>query len=63
MRAWLRPALMALGAWAGGTILVIGGYALWTAAKGAEFRWDLARDAALMTLPLAVVLAWRDRQR
>lgn len=58
-----RSVLMALGAWAIGSVLVVGGYAAWTAARATEFRWDLARDAVIMTLPLALVLAWRDRPK
>lgn len=61
-RSRLRPILFAMAAWAGATALVVGGYAVWAIVKGVEFRWDLARDAALMALPIALVFAWRDRK-
>jgi hypothetical protein len=58
-RAWMRAAV----AWLGATGLVVGGYAVWSAVRGVEFRADLARDAALIALPLGLILAWRDRNR
>jgi len=59
----LRPWIHALIAWAGATVLIGGGYLIWATAMGQPILWETLRDAAMITIPLALVLAWRDRNR
>lgn len=58
-----NPWLMAAISWAVAVGSVLGGYAVWMRWRGEPLRWDLMREAALMVLPVALFMAWRDRNR
>lgn len=58
-----NPWVMALVSWAIATAVVSGGYIAFMLLRGEPVQWSLVRDAALMVVPIALFLGWRDRMR
>lgn len=63
-RGWRqKPWLVALVSWVLATGLVVGGYGVYKASQGEPFRWDMAKEAAVIGAVFALFRAWRDRDR
>lgn len=62
-RRQINPWWMAIVSWAVASVLVGGGFILYSLYQGRSIPWDLVRDAALMVAPIALFIGWRDSRR
>lgn len=58
----LNKWVVALLSWVLALAIVVVAYAAWQYTHGRPLQWDVVRDSAIFTAPMALLMAFRDRK-